>query len=392
MVPDRAHPRNARDGQERETSMSGKNGILSTDDVVKDFLSGNLTEAPGESTWGTRAVEEHEYARAEESTLDSDESESGDDTPSDSSTEQVPDEAKSEKAPPQKTSADEEIITITDEKGQRKIRIDYNDKAKLKQAVQLAYGSRKWQAERDQAKAENTQLKAQHSELKTNWDTLESAYSKTGIAGVIDLLEGRQGAYQDHLKKAIDRQDFLRKASPEEIDALEAREAAQAKATEADRLRKEFEDFKKSVEATKEQAEVESLKASLNPAFDKYRFDGKLGNEKAEARLDKALWAEVIELLEPYEDKGMLTPELINKTFRDVALEMRKDMNLQAEKKASKVIEQKKQEATENAQAKIMSGYKSGGAAKEAQDLLANGNMKDLMKGWGKYRGFFGGK
>lgn len=295
---------------------------------------------------------------------------------------------KAKSAAPETSS--KETITISDEKGRRKIEVDWNNKEELKRQLQLAYGARKWQAERDQARQEATQLKTKTEELKSNWDALEGAFQRGGIEGVIDLLEGRQGAYQGWLKKQIDRHEFLRDATPEEKAALEAREKADKSNKELERIRKENEEFRKQMLQEKEQAELHSLESRVHPVFDKYRFADKLGDANDEHMFDEMLWNSALKRLEPYEEQGLaITPELIEKEFRNVAIAIRKRIGVQAEKKAAKAVEQRKQEATENVQAKVRSGYRSDGSAKEARDLIEGRNLTGLLKNWGKYGGLF---
>jgi hypothetical protein len=299
----------------------------------------------------------------------------------------------SPKAKPDKAAqtSGKETITVSDDKGRRKVEIDWNNRDELKRQLQLAYGARKWQAERDQARQEAQQLKSRTDELKSNWDALEGAFQKGGVEGVIDLLEGRQGAYQNWLKKQIDRHEFLRDATPEERAALESREKADKSARELEKIRKENEEFRKQMVQEKEQAELKSLESRVHPVFDKYRFADKLGDSNDEHMFDEMLWNSALKRLEPYEEQGLaITPELIEREFRNVAIAIRKRIGLQAEKKAAKVVEQRKQEATENVQAKVRSGYKSENvSAKEARDLIEGRNLTGLLKNWGKYGGLF---
>jgi predicted ATPase with chaperone activity len=105
---------------------------------------------------------------------------------------------------------------------------------------------------------------------------------------------------------------------------------------------------------------------------------------------DEMLWNTALKRLEPYEEKGLdLTPELVEREFYNVSKALRSRIGLQAEKKASKAIEQKKREATENVQSKVMSGYKTEGAAQEARGLIDSNNLTGLLKNWGKYGSLF---
>jgi hypothetical protein len=219
---------------------------------------------------------------------------------------------------------------------------------------------------------------------------MNRVYSDKGVEGLVDLLEGKPGAYKDRLKREMDKARFLENASPEEIEALEQRESNDRNAKELEKIRKENEEFRKQMTEKEERAQLASLESQVHPAFDKYRFADKLGNADDELMFDEMLWNSALKRLEPYEEKGIdLSPELVEREFRTVATAIRKRIGLQAEKKASKVIEQKKKEATENVQAKVMSGYKRGGVADEARDLINNNNLTGLLKNWGKYGSVF---
>lgn len=373
----------------------------STADLVQGWLSSNGAASSPEQASGKEPIPEGGATVGGDSDDDPSQSSSiedllpgGEDTPPDSRKAGDPKEqASSDKAKSQapKTSGDKELLTISDEKGRRKVEVDYGNRDQMRKYVQMAHGARKWQAERDQARQEVTQVRTERDDLKGNWSALESAFQKSGVEGIVDLLEGRTGAYQAWFKKQIDRHEYLRDASPEEKAALEARETADKSTRELERIRKENEEFRKQMQQEKEQADLHSLESRLHPTFDKYRFADKLGDANDEHMFDEMLWNSAIKRLEPYEEKGLtLTPEIIEKEFRSVAMAIRKRIGLQAEKRAAKVVEQKKQEATENAQAKVRSGYKSeGGTAKEARDLIEGRNLTGLLSNWKKYGSLF---
>lgn len=286
---------------------------------------------------------------------------------------------------------DKETVVITDETGRRrKVEIDYSDKTAIRKAHELAGGARKWQAERDQEKTSHQATKQRLGELETNWSALEQTFKEKGVEGIIDLLEGRPGAYKQHEKKVIDKARFLDNASPEEIASLEARERADSSAKELAKMRKENEDFRKQMQQERDSAEVKSLEGRVHPVFDKYRFADKLGDANDEQMFDEMLWTTALNRLTPYEEQGLpITPELVDKEFRTVAMSIRKRIGVNAEKKAAKVIDQKKTEATENAQSAVKNGYKSTGKASDARDLINKGDLKSLLGNWGKYGSLF---
>jgi len=374
--------------------------MSSVQNLVSQFLSGKPLESGGPVS----GADEGEVVRADHSTesealedygteaksLDSTEEDllPGEDTPQDSK------EAANAKAQGKPSTSDKEIITVKDENGQaRKVEIDYSNREAVKKAVLLANGARKWQAERDRAMESAKKTQSELEQIRKDWQALDEAFQQ-GPEALFDMLNGRSGAFQEYVSKQQERAEFLRHASPEEIKALEAQERADKTERELAKIRKEQKEFQEKISAEKEQAEERALESKIHPVFDKYRFADKLGDAQDEHIFDKLLWKESLERLEQYEEQGLqITPELIDKEFRTVASTIRKRINVQAEKKAGKVVEQKKREATENVQAKVMSGYKTGGSAQEARDLLNKGDLTSLLKGWGKYGSLFtGGK
>ena len=287
--------------------------------------------------------------------------------------------------------AGKEYVTVTDDRGKRRVEVDFNNKDQLKKFVQMAHGARKWQAERDQALSKTKELEGQYTSLKGNWDVLEKTYQEGGVEGLIDLLEGKPGAFQEWEKARLDRHSFLQKASPAEKELFTARESESKRQREIDRIRKENEEFKNSIKAEREAAEMRSLEGTVNPVFDRYRFADKLGDADTEQMFDQMLWDTSLKRLEQYEgQKVPVTADLVEKEFKAVATALRKRINVQAEKKAAKAVEQKKQEATENVQAAVSSGYRNSSLQKEASDMLSNGNLTGLLKQWNKYGSVFG--
>lgn len=321
--------------------------------------------------------------RAENSTME-DLLPGGEDAPADSSGK----EPASSKAP-QKTSSSKEVITITDDKGKRKVEVDMSNKEEVRKYVQMAHGARKWQAERDQALQGRKQVESKLAEREKDWAALEAAFAQ-GPEHLFDVLSGKRGAFQEHTQKQLQRAEFLRTASPEEVENLKSRESIERQAKELDQIRKENEKFKKEISQERETAELRSIESRVNPVFDKYRFSERLGNAEDEHMFDEMLWNSALKRLEPYEEKGLdLTPELIEREFRTVAQAIRRRIGEQAEKKVGRVVEQKKREATENVQSRVMSGYKTGGSAKEAREMIQSGNLTGLLKGWNKYGNLF---
>lgn len=345
----------------------------------KELDSNNLVGS--ESGHESPAQDSYESSvSSSESTLD-DFSKESEDTPPDS---QEADKklatSKSEQTP--KTSGEKEVITITDEKGRRKVEVDYTDRGRIKKAFEMEAAARKWQADRDRAIKSQKALEAEAAKVKSDFAILDEAFKRGGAEEVVDLLSGRKGAFAEQVRKQLERAKFLERASPEEVEALTAREMAEKQSRENEQLRKDNEEFKKQMLSTQEATELRAVESRVNPAFDKYRFADKLGDADDEHMFDEMLWTTALKRLEPYEEKGLeITSELAEREFASVARSIRKRIGAQAEKKAGRAIDQKKQEATENVQASLKSGYSSQNS--KAQDYLNRGDTSGLIKNWG---------
>ncbi len=357
-------------------------------------LDSNSIDSGVDTSLSSATAELEDVTQSENSTLE-DLLPGSEDTQKDSSEQDQKAPAKASKSdkPAQETSQ-KEVITVTDESGRkRKVEVDYSDREATKKAHLLAAGARKWQAERDQAIQSSKAKEAEFGELKNNWNFLEGAYQKGGIEGLVDLLEGRSGAFKEHVKKQAEREAFIANATPQELKSLQEREAADQTRKELDKMRKENESFRKSMQEERDRAELGSAESQVYPVFNKHRFADTLGNADDEQMFDEMLWNTSMKRLEQYEEKKIpVTQEMISQEFARTAKALRARISVQAEKKASNVVEQKKREATENVQAKVMSGYKTGGNAQEARKLIDSGDLTSLLKGWGKYGGLFNGK
>lgn len=287
----------------------------------------------------------------------------------------------------QKTSAGKEVITVTDELGRRrKVEIDFENRDAIKKAYEQAAGMRKFQAERDQTLQKAKQVEDRLAAREKDWGALEQAFSK-GPEHLFDVLNGGQGSFRKFIDQEVQKARFLETASPDEIKALKAQESADLTRRELENIRRENADFKKQVSEEREAAEMRNVESRVNPTFEKYRFASKLGDEATEHMFDEMLWTSTLKKLEAYEEQGLeLSRELVDSKFRETADAIRKQIGRQAEKKAGKVIEQKKQEATENVQAKIKSGYSRGGEAEDLKKHIQNNDTASIFKNWGSFK------
>ena len=263
------------------------------------------------------------------------------------------------------------------------LEVDYSNKERINQAFLMEHGARKWQAERDQVKKERDELSGKYTELNEFWTTLEKAYREQGEEGVIDAIHGRQGAAKEFIESRIKRAEVLRNASPEERALLESREQAAKRDRELERIRKENDDFKATVEQEREQARLSAVESRINPAYEKYSFSGKLGDENDEHIFNDMLWNTSLRKLQPYEDQGLdITPAMAEKAFAETARALRKRITGYGEQVAAKTVERKKERSASAVQNKVASGYRGEQGDKEkAMDLLKQGDITSLFQG-----------
>jgi hypothetical protein len=291
------------------------------------------------------------------------------------------------------TSGEKEVITVTDETGRkRKVEIDYSNREQIKKMAAAAAGMRKFQAERDREIQSRKELETKLKERESDWSKLEEAFSK-GHEHLIDTLSGRQGAWQELVNKEIERREFLKHATPEELQAIKAQEQADLTRKELEKIRKENEEFKAKVQQEREEAELRSMESRVHPVFEKYRFADRLGNAQDEHLFDEMLWNSSLKRLEQYEEKGLdISPELVEREFKSVATALRNRIGAQAQKKAGQVVAQKKQEAIENVQSKVKSSSASSSDAEKLKQAIQSGDTGSIFKNWSTFSKVLSGK
>ena len=275
---------------------------------------------------------------------------------------------------------DIEEITFTDTKGRRTVKVDFSDRDKLRKLASLAYGSRKFQAERDQERQERAKEREESQKLRADMSKFESVYEKEGLKGLALMLEGPEGL-QNFLKEAREEQERWEELSPAERNAEIRIREAEAKSKSDNESKAEYERRLAELDKRQADADEKNFEAKLLPAFDRYRFHGKLGDPVAEHKVDKAIWADVMEALQPYEDKGLeITQAMIDKEFRKASQEWSTTVNRQVEKKTKVAVQKAKTNAQTKAQAKVSQGMQTNSHAEQFKKDIGSGNIKDALR------------
>lgn len=270
-------------------------------------------------------------------------------------------------------------IVVTDETGKKRIKVDLNDEKKIEKYVSMAYGMRKFQAERDQLKAQVAKIEPEYKELKQGWNELESAYSKSGVAGIVNLLRNDPQGYEKHMAQEIERRNVLAKASPEERARFDLEEKFNQERKERERIQKQMDEYVSESRRNNEEAGLKSLEAQLSPSFEKYRFNGKLGDKEVERMYDTAVWNQVINQLKDLPEDAPLSSASVDKAFRDVSSKFRRVIADKVETGTKKAIAQKKMTAQEKASVSAVRPTGNQSVSKEFDGHMETGDTRSAL-------------
>ena len=383
-------------------AQSGTEGGRSGYDVFRDAVDAvKAGEDPNVAIYGEGGAPETSFDDYEAYSIPEDTNSTLDDLlkGGEESGEDVPEDVNAQEGAPEGDTADEdqsdddsapksavEELVVSTPKGRKKVKIDFSSdkgkdaiRARVRKSYDLEKGMRKFQTERDEARISL-------SEMKDNWDAMEAAYSEDGVAGLVNLIEGNPNAFEEFKSNILEREN-IRQTDPDQWNAIQSREREEKLLKAIEREREEAQKLREQVQGDREAAELSALESRVNPAFDKHRFAGKLGDANREHRLDKLVWNDAMESLSEYEEQGIeITPRLAEKAFKDAASLVRTEANRMADKKVSKAVKAKKRKATEHVQTAVAKGQEGNSAAREAHQLLQKqSGVSDILKNWGKF-------
>ena len=167
---------------------------------------------------------------------------------------------------------------------------------------------------------------------------------------------------------------------------MDADERIAVQQREHAKLQRQFDELRTKVEKDTTTSEVKNRESTVHPAFDKFRFDGKLGNEDQELMLDEMMWKRATAKFDEYEGQGIaLTPQIVEREFKKMQVTLSSMIKEKAEAKATESLEKRKVAATENAQKKVRSGFTRSKEEDEAHAALATGDMRSFFGNISKY-------
>lgn len=283
-----------------------------------------------------------------------------------------------------------EKVSVFDDSGRREIEVDFADRETLKKYVQMAHGARKWQADRDKTVEKLSQSQERLRKVEDNLKALDDAFQREGVEGVIDLLHGERGASKKWIESKVERADFLKYANPDQVRALETQEQFEKLQREMKLEQQRNQEYKKTIDAEREEATQRSLEAIIEPSFMKYGFTGKLGNSEDEDLFNKMLYRTVMDNLQSKDGENINSAD-IEGEFKKISESLSRRITAQAEKKASKIVDDKKKVATQAVQKTVKSNQsKDSAMEQEVGELLKNRDYTKLFSGIRKYNSFLG--
>ncbi len=283
---------------------------------------------------------------------------------------------------PETGKVDIETITLKmkDEQGRpQKLKVDYTDREAIKKAYIQAAGMRKFQNERDTARKELADIQAKHTELNQVYSVLDAAFKKDGVKGVVNLLGQGQNPWAEAVDAELKHRNYIAGLTPAEKYQLDMEEKAKVYEQQLAAEKGKREEFERKMAEKEEQTALKSLESRLHPAFDRYRFAGKLSDPVVEHQFDEAIWNKVTAQLAEYPDDMELTAAVIDKEFRTVANNFRKMLNTQSEKAVKATIEKKKVEAGERAQVAAKKGLSGNADSRKFVEDVKSGNIRDAF-------------
>ena len=288
---------------------------------------------------------------------------------------------------PASSSDDIFELKVTGPKGPQTVKVDLTDKEKIKNYVRLAHGARKWQKERDDTRQTAKKLEEELTGFKKDWQQLEEAFKLDGVKGIVNLLEKSEGAYDKHLEQEFSKRKEWESLSPSQQELIRQKEELGRSRAEQEKLSKKYEDQLAQIQTEKQQVFEKQLESRIHPAFDRYRFSGKLGDPQSESEFDEMLWGKVMGKLDTLAESSDLTQAMIDREFRTASHQISKHLNKQVETAVSKTIESKKQAANSKVQTAVKKGVAGVSGMEAMRDKLKTGNLTDAISDFFKLGG-----
>lgn len=343
-------------------------------------MSSLLDSAFADMGVGDEGAEGEEVADPDIGDEDAPEGEAADgdgDGDADATDDAAGEESEGEDAPAAKGKAkaeDTEEIEVTDHEGRRTIKIDYTDRPSIKRAFQQAAGARKLHKKYSDVRTDRDSIQATLAELKPKAEdaigkltTFDDLYERGGVRALVERVEGKRWDEVVRAERAKDER--VAAMSPDERAAYERQQLARDKDREIEGYKNDLKKVTDLANKQVEDATLSRLETMTHTLFDQHRFQGKLGDEVREHKLDAILWNHVQSELTRLESaKTELSRAVVLEVIREAAADLSLTIDTQAGRKAAKEVEQKKVRAAKAVQGAVIKGSRQLASQVGGQD------------------------
>ncbi len=254
----------------------------------------------------------------------------------------------------------------------KKVKIDFNDRDNIKRVYSLAAGARQWQAERDSLKEKNEAISKEYGDLKETINYLESI--KDNHEELFEAVTGK--SLQSKFDEWAEEQNMIGSMTEREKAMYLSNQDHQKKLRQVQEKEKNLQKRLEEVAKKDEEAKQAKQTSIANPIFFKYNFDGELGNDQLEHRMNKALWSEAREELSAFEE---VTPDMVEETFNRISNQIRGGFNASAKKAVSKTVKDKRKQVKSKAQKMAVAEPKET-RKQELDELIKAGDIAGALQ------------
>lgn len=260
---------------------------------------------------------------------------------------QVPAETKVDPAPvtepkSEPSAAAEDVVEFEG----KQYKVEKSPRDYLLERLNREKGMRKAFSERDKVVK---QLKDSEGDL-TRYKQITDTFQKKGIEGLYDALAGKDGAYAEHLKKVEERAVKKYNATEDELRLIQQEELIERERALREMAEKTSKEVLENIQKKEMEAHREVLSNRLTEAFEGVSFEGKLGDEKREAKFNRYIWDQArVQLKEYAEAKGIAHHEIPSKVIKATFKELASDFEGSIKQEAAAVVGKQVQAASDAA-------------------------------------------
>lgn len=358
--------------------MAGANSTISESTGMNDFSGPTslVAESPAPRS-ATPTPVDTEISNSPERTVNH--SEMGD---SEFHTGEEKNEAEPAAAEPKTTNSE---LIVTSENKRYKFNLDPAD-AKLKQALELGLGARKWRSELDKTKSELEKLKSSNNpqlqERAKVWDEVKELREAGHYEQVAKAVLGDK--FDAYRQQIIDEYNALENGSPDDVHALEKNRLARDKQYTEQQAKKEIDKLRAELDARDDRVREDTMLSRGEQMLRKYDMSQYVNSPDEAHELNTAVWELAWNtLLQTHgeQDKDPSSLE-VERAFARAAKLLRGGRSKVVENRVQAVTEQKRAQARDAARTAATQNYSAPTQDNKMKDWDGR-STRDLFRALG---------